>query len=93
MICLLDTNRGRGRRQQKLTNIKNLKGKYHLGSKHKNVFGFAENHEKTTFVVGYKLTLTRNKDEAVMDKARSIDDARIKVYYIHWYVPHYTTSN
>ena len=58
----------------------------------KDVFGFAECQEKATYGLGYKLTLTRNKDEAVIDKAAGIADARIKIDHIHWYVPYYTPS-
>ena len=57
-----------------------------------DVFGFAECQEKATYGLGYKLTLTRNKDDAVIDKAGGIAEARIKIDYIHWYVPHYTPS-
>ena len=58
----------------------------------KGVLGFAECQEKATFGLGYKLTLTRNKDDAVLDKVAGIADARIKIDHIHWYVPHYTPS-
>ena len=58
----------------------------------KDVFGFAKHQEKATYGLGYKLTLTRNKDDAVLDKANGIADARIKIDHIHWYVPHYTPS-
>ena len=58
----------------------------------KDVVGFVENHEKATYGLSYKLTLTRNKDEGVIDKAVGIVDARIKIDHIHWYVPHCTPS-
>ena len=58
----------------------------------KDIFGFAECQEKATFGWGYKLTLTRNKGESVIDKADGIAGARIKIDHIHWYVPHYTPS-
>ena len=58
----------------------------------KDVFGYAEHQEKTTYGLGYELTLTRNKDDAVIDKAGVMADARIKIDHIHWYVPHYTPS-
>ena len=58
----------------------------------KDVFGFAEHQEKATYGLGYKLTLTRNKDDAVIDKGNAIADARIRIDHIHWYVPHYTSS-
>ena len=54
----------------------------------KDVFGFAEHHEKATYGLGYKLNLKRNKDEAVIDKAEGIADARNKIDHIHCYVPH-----
>ena len=58
----------------------------------KDVFGFADGQEKATCVIGYKLTLTQNKDNAVIDKAAGIADARVKIGHIHWYVRHYTPS-
>ena len=36
--------------------------------------------------------MTRNKDDAVIDKAVCIADARIEIDHIHWYFPHYTPS-
>ena len=55
----------------------------------KDVFGFAEHQEKTTCGLGYKLTLTRNKDDAILDKPAGIAAARIKIDHVHWYVPLY----
>ena len=56
-------------------------------------FAFADHQEKATYGLGYKLTLTKNKDEAVIDKAGGTTaDARNKIDHIHWYVPHYTPS-
>ena len=82
----------RNRRRDELALNKNIKGKYHLKIMLKDVFGFAECQEKATYGLGFKLTLTRNKDDAVIDKANGIADARIKIDHIHWYVPHYTPS-
>ena len=59
----------------------------------KDVFAFAEHQEEATYGFGYKLTLKRNKDDGVIDKAAGTADARIKIDHIHWYVPHYTTSS
>ena len=81
-------DRSRARRQDEMTDNKNVKGNYHLRIMLKVVFGFAEHQEKATYGPGYKLTLTRNKDEAVLEKVAGIADARIKVNHIHWYVPH-----
>ena len=82
----------RNRRRDELALNKNIKGKYHVKIMLKDVFGFVEHHEKTTYGLGYKLTLTRIKDDAVIDKAGGIADARIRIDHIHWYVPHYTPS-
>ena len=50
----------------------------------KDVFRFAELQEKTTCGLGYILTLARNEDDAVVDKAPGTADARMKVDNIHW---------
>ena len=52
-----------------------------------DVCGFAEGQEKATYGLGYKLTLTRNKDESVVDKVAGIADARDEIDHIPWYVP------
>ena len=70
----------------------NVKGKFHLRIKLKDVLGFAECQEKATYGLGYKLTLTGNKDEAVINKVAGIADAKIKIDHIHWYVPRYIPS-
>ena len=82
----------RNRRRDELAHNKNIKGKYHVKIMLKDVFGFVEHQQKATYGLGYKLTLTRNKDDAVIDKAVGITDARIRIVHIHWYVPHYTPS-
>ena len=53
-----------------------------------DVFGYSEHQEKATYGLGSKLTLTRDEDEALIDKAAGIADARIKIDHILWYVPH-----
>ena len=80
----------RNKRQRELTDNKNIKSKLHVMLK--DVFGFAEHQEKATHGLGYKLTLTINEDDAVLDKAAGIADAGIKIDHIHWYVPHCTPS-
>ena len=85
-------DRSRNRRRDEFAPNKNIKGKKHLKILLKDVFGFAECQENATYGLGYELTLTRNKDDAVMDKANGIADARIKIDHINWYVPHYTPS-
>ena len=58
----------------------------------KDFFGLGEHQEKATYCFGYKLKLTGNKDDIVWNKPEAIADAGIKIYSIHWFVPHYTHS-
>ena len=41
----------------------------------KDVFGFAELQQRATYGLGYNKTITRNKGDAVLDKAAGIADA------------------
>ena len=88
-ICF---DRDRSRKQRELTNNKSQKRKYHVRIYLKDVFGFAEYQEKATYGLGYKLTLTRNTDNAALNKGNAINNAKIKINAIEWYVPHYTPS-
>ena len=85
-------DRDRSRRQRELTNDKNIKGNYHVTIRLKDTFGFAEHQEKGTYGLGYKLTLTRNSDNAVLNKSNAINNAKIKNNSIDWYIPNYTPS-
>ena len=85
-------DRDRNRRQRELTNNKTQKGKFHVGIYLKDVFGFAEYQEKATYGLDYKLTLTRNIEKAGLNKGNAINNGKIKINAIKWYVPHYTPS-
>ena len=85
-------DRSRATRQDEMTDNKRVKGKYHLRIMLKDVFGFAEHQEKATYGLGYKLTLTGNKDEAVIDKVVGIANAKSRIDHFHWHVLHYTPS-
>ena len=85
-------DRDRTRRRNELTNNKNIKGKYHVRIYLKDIFGYAEYQEKATYGLGYKLTMTRNSDNAVLNKGNAMNNAKIKINAIEWYIPHYTLS-
>ena len=85
-------DRDRTRRRNELTNKKNIKGKYHVRIYLKDIFGFAEYQEKGTYGLVYKLTMTRNSDNAVLNKDNAINIGKVKINAIEWYVPHYTPS-
>ena len=57
-----------------------------------DVFGFAEDQEKATYGLGYKLTLTRKTDNSVLNKGNAINIGKTKSNIIEWYVPQYTPS-
>ena len=72
-------DRNRDNRKNELTNNKNVKGKYHVRICLKDVFGFAEHQEKATYGLGYKLTLTRNNDNAVLNKTNATALGKVKI--------------
>ena len=83
-------NRNRGRRKDELSNHKSIKGKLHIRIYLKDIFGFTEYQEKGTYGLGYKLTLTRNTDNAVLNKAAATNNGRLKINSLDWYAPHYS---
>ena len=42
--------------------------------------------------MGYKLTLTRNSDNAVLNKDNAAANGRVKINSLDWYVPHYSAN-
>ena len=82
----------RGRRQRKLTNNKNQKGKHHITKYLKDIFGFAEHQEKTTHGLSYRLTLTRYVDSAVLKKDNTVKNAKLKTNCAEWFASLFTRS-
>ena len=58
----------------------------------KDIFGFAKHQEKATYGLGYKLTLTRNSDNSVLNKTNATVVGKIKSNSIELYIPHYRAS-
>ena len=85
-------DRGCGRRQREINDNKDQKGKYHVRNMLKNIFGFAQHHEKATFGLGYRLLLKRKTDNSVLNKANATVVGRYKINSIEWYVQHYAPS-
>ena len=82
-------DRSRDRRKRELNNIKTPEGKYHLRLYLKDIFGFAEHRQIGTFGLGYKLILTRNTDNAVLNEDNATSNAKNVINYLEWPVPHY----
>ena len=85
-------DRSRDRRKRELNNNKTQKGEYHLRIYLEDVFGFTEHQQVGTFGLGYNLTLTRNTDNAILNKDNATNNAKIVINSIEWYVPHYVPS-
>ena len=81
-------DRDRVRTQRELTNDKIQRGKYHVRIMLGDVFGFAENQEKCTFVLGSKLPVAKRGVNAVFNKDIATNISRIKINSIEWYVYH-----
>ena len=82
-------DRSRDRRKRELFNNKNIKGKYHVRIMLRDIFGFAEHQEKTTYGLGYNLTLKRNNDKAVLNKDNAVNDDKFKINSIEWLISQY----
>ena len=85
-------DRDRGRRKRELTNNKTQKGKYHIRIMLKDVLSFYQCQEKGTFDLSYKLTFTRNTDNADLIRGNAINNAKLKFNAVEFYVLQYTPS-
>ena len=85
-------DRSRDRRKRELNNNKTQKGKYHRRYYLKDVLGFAEHQQVGTFGMGYRLILTRNTDNAVLNNDNATNVAKIVINGVEWYVPQYVPS-
>ena len=64
-------DRDRFRGQRALTNNRKIKGKNYIRIMFKDKFGSVENQEKATYGLSYKLVLTGNFDDAVLNEANA----------------------
>ena len=78
-VFSIGINRSRDRRKRDLTNNKTQNRKFQLRIYLKDIFGFAEHHETATYCLGYKLTLTRNTDNAVLIKDNATPVVKLKL--------------
>ena len=78
-------------RRQELTNNKTDKGTFFVRIKLKDLFGFAD-REKITYGLGYTLTLERNSSNDVIKRGAGVDNAKVDVKDISWYIPHYVPN-
>ena len=72
---------------------KTQKGKYRIRIYLKGIFGFTDYQQKATYGLRCNLTLTRNSDNSLLNKAIAINIGKKNINSIEWYMPHYTPSN
>ena len=82
-----------------MTNIKTSKGNYQVRIHLKDIFGFAEHPDNSTYGLGYKLTLQRNSYNHITSNPAQANDpakgalaGRVIMDDLSLYVPHYTPS-
>ena len=85
-------DRNLGRRKNELSKNKNIKGKYHTRIYLKDFLGYAQDQEKATYGLGYRLIMTRNTDKAVLNKDNTVALGKNKINSLDWYVPHSTVD-
>ena len=56
----------------------------------RDIFGFAEHQDTATYGLGYRSTLTRNTDNAVLNEANATNNGKSKINSLEWYVTLYT---
>ena len=64
-------DRDRGRRQREFNNTKNLNGKYHVRIYIEDFSWICWTPKRATLGLGYQLVLTRNSDNALLNKANA----------------------
>ena len=77
-------DRSRGRRKRELTINKNTKGKFHLRIFLGGTFGFDEHQETATYGLVYRLTIKSKTDNAVVNKANAVNNAKVKINALGW---------
>ena len=80
----------RKRRQRQLTN--NKKKQISCAIFVESCFWLCWTSKKATFGLGYNPILTRKSDNAVLNEGNTVNNAKIKINSIPWYVPHYKPS-
>ena len=85
-------DRSRDRRKRELTKNKNIKGKFHQRNFLRDIFGFADHQELALYGLSYRLTMKRNTNNAVIYKANAVNNAKVKIIALGWYLPHYSPS-
>ena len=89
----IDFDRDSVRRWNEITNNKTVKVRSYVEVLLRDVFGFAEWHEKVTYGFEYSLTLTTNQHKVVVNRAAATTTVKIVNNKISWYVPHYTLND
>jgi len=66
----------------------NPKGLFSFRIPLKHIFGFAEDYDKIVYGFTQRLTLVRKADSDAIFKAAAVDDGKIDIQKISWFMPH-----
>ena len=80
------------KRRLEITNNKKINGKYHVRIYLRDILGFAEHQKTATYGLAYKLTMTRDCDNAVLRKGNATNDAKVINNALERYVLQYNPS-
>ena len=83
-----DSNAGFKIRQAYIIKKPDPKGTLSFKIPLKHIFGFCEDYDKILYGMKHDLTLMRHNDNDAIFKANAVDDGKIRLDKITWYMPH-----
>ena len=87
------TNQGFNLRQDYIIRSPNDKGTFSFKIPLKHFLGFCEDYKKVLYGMQQKLTLTRISDDNAIFRAAGVDEGRIRLNRIRWFMPHVIPSD
>lgn len=83
----LTTNTGFTTRQSWIVQSPQEKGRFQVQIPLKEIFGFAEDYTKVIYGLKQTLTLRRKADTDAIFKAAAVDDGKVTLDRVSWYLP------
>ena len=88
IISNLDNNVGFKIRHDYIINNPDPKGTFSFRVPLKHIFGFCEDYNKILYGMKQTLTLTRDNDNNTIFRDNAVDNGKIRLNKISWYMPH-----
>ena len=84
----LVNNEGFKTRHSYIISSPNPKGSFSFRIPLKHIFGFTEDYDKIVYGFTQRLTLVRKADSDAIFKAAGVDDGKVNIEKISWFMPH-----